>query len=279
MAKPRPVRVIAVTSGKGGVGKTNITVNLAIALAQAGKDVMIMDADLGLANIDVLLGVYPKYNLSHLVNGERTLEEIIINGPEGIRIIPAASGIQRMADLTKAQHAGLINAFSELSVDLDVLLVDTAAGISDSVLSFSKASQDVLVVICDEPTSLTDAYALIKILNRDFAIPRFRVVSNMVDSANGGRELFAKLARVTDHYLDVTLDYAGAIPYDEYLRKSVQKQRAVVDAYPRSKAAMAFRSLAKKIEEWPIPLSPMGHVEFFLERLIESGQCEQKVIT
>ena len=200
----------------------------------------------------------------------------MITGPEGVKIVPASSGIQSMAELSTAQHAGLIHAFSELSFGLDVLLVDTAAGISDSVVSFSMAAQDVIVVICDEPTSLTDAYAMIKLLNRDHGIKRFRVVANMVDNANAGRELFLKLARVTDHYLDVTLDYVGAIPFDDFLRKSVKKQRAVVDAYPRSKAAMAINTIAKKIDSWPIPTNPAGHVEFFIERLIQSGQSEQR---
>jgi flagellar biosynthesis protein FlhG len=271
MAKQKPVRVIAVTSGKGGVGKTNVTVNLAVAMAQTGKEVMIMDADLGLANIDILLGLYPKYNLSHLVNGERTLDEVMVTGPEGIKIVPASSGIQSMAELTTAQHTGLVHAFSELSCDLDVLLVDTAAGISDSVVTFSVAAQEVIVVICNEPTSLTDAYALIKLLNRDHGIGRFRIVANMVDGANEGRELFIKLSKVTDNYLDVTMEYIGSIPYDTFLKKSVQKQRPVVDAYPRSKATLAFKGIINKIDACAIPANPAGHVEFFLERLIESG--------
>jgi len=276
MKKPSPVRVLAVASGKGGVGKTNVTVNLAVAMAQAGKRVMIMDADLGLANIDVLLGLHPKYNLSHVFTGERTLEEVIVEGPGGIKIIPASSGIQNMAELSPAQHHGLIQAFSEFSYDLDVLLVDTAAGISDSVVSFSKAAQEVLVVVCDEPTSLTDAYALIKLLSKDYGLYRFRVVANMVGSMQEGRELFAKLTRVTDKFLDVTLDFAGPVPYDDYLRKSVRKQRAVVEVFPRSPAANAFRGMEQRIAKWPIPQAAAGHVEFFVERLIQTGQQSEE---
>lgn len=276
MKKPKPVRVLAVASGKGGVGKTNITVNLAVAMAQQGKRVMVMDADLGLANIDILLGLHPKYNLSHVFNGERTLEEVIVDGPCGIKIIPASSGIQNMAELSPAQHAGLIRSFSELSFDLDVLLVDTAAGISDGVVSFSMAAQEVLIVVCDEPTSLTDAYALIKLLSKDYGMHRFRIVANMVGSVQEGRELFAKLTRVTDKFLDVMLDFVGPVPYDEHLRKSVRKQRAVIDAFPRSNAAVAFRGLEQKVARWPIPQSAAGHVEFFVERLIQAGQHSEE---
>lgn len=274
MTRPRPVRVIAVTSGKGGVGKTNVSINMSIGLANLGKEVMLLDADLGLANVDVMLGLQPKYNLSHVVNGERTLEEIILTGPSGIKIIPAASGIQAMAELSPLQHAGLIRAFSELSHGLDILVVDTAAGISDSVVSFSKASQEVVVVVCDEPTSLTDAYALIKLLSRDHGLFRFRVVANMVNSVQEGRELFAKLAKVTDRFLDVMLDYMGAVPFDEYLRKSVKRQRAVVDAYPRSKASVAFKNLAQRVDSWPMPGSATGQLEFFVERLIQASQSD-----
>jgi len=272
LVNPHPVRVIAVTSGKGGVGKTNVSVNLAVALAAEGKKVMILDADLGLANVDIMLGLHPEYNLFHVINGERTLEEIIITGPGGVQVVPASSGTQSMAELTPAQHAGMIHAFSELGQDLDVLIVDTAAGIADSVVSFSRAAQEVVVVVCDEPASISDAYALIKLLNRDYGIQRFRVVSNMANSMQEGRDLFNKMLRVTDKYLDVTLDFMGAVPYDEYLKKALQKQRAVVEAYPGSKSAMAFKDLAKIADNWPIPKSVGGHLEFFVERLIQSTQ-------
>ncbi|MEW5757111.1 MAG: MinD/ParA family protein [Pseudomonadota bacterium] len=272
MSKPKPVRVIAVTSGKGGVGKTNLSVNMAVAMAQLGKEVMLMDADLGLANVDVLLGLHPQYNLSHVLSGDCSLEEAIVTGPGNIRIIPASSGVQTMAELSPAQHAGIIRSFSELSFGLDALIIDTAAGISDSVVSFSKAAQEVVVVVCDEPTSLTDAYALIKLLSREHGLYRFRIVGNMVESLQEGRELYAKLTRVTDRFLDVTLDFMGAVPYDDYLKKSVRKQRSVVDVYPRSKAAMAFKSLAQKADGWPMPAGAGGHVEFFVERLIQASQ-------
>ena len=172
---PKPVKVIAVSSGKGGVGKTNVSVNLAVSLASSGKEVMLMDADLGLANVDVLLGLNPAYDLSHVISGERTLEEVIVEGPNNIKIVPGSSGISRMANITPAEQAGLVHAFSELGHVLDVLVVDTGAGISDSVVSFCSAAQEVIVVVCDEPASITDAYAFIKVMSREHGVERFQI--------------------------------------------------------------------------------------------------------
>ncbi len=272
IATPRPVRVITIASGKGGVGKTNVTVNLGLSLTAQGKEVLLLDADLGLANVDVMLGLHTHYDLSHVLKGERSLEEVICTGPQGMRIVPASSGLQNMAGLSPAEHAGIISAFSELSVTPDVLLIDTAAGISDNVVTFSRAAQEVIVVVCDEPASITDAYALIKLLNREYGIYRFRVLTNRVQSVQDGRVLYNKMLKVTDRYLDVALDFMGVVPEDEYLRKAVQKQRAVVDAYPRSKSALAFKKLASKADSWPVPASAGGQLEFFVERLIMASQ-------
>jgi flagellar biosynthesis protein FlhG len=269
MFNPRPVNVIAVTSGKGGVGKSNISVNLAVGMAQAGHDVMLMDADLGLANVDVLLNLSTHYNLSHVLDGVCTLEEIIVDGPQGVKIIPASSGTQHMAELGPAENAGIIRAFSELSVPVDTLIIDTAAGLSDSVVSFTRAAREVIVVVCDEPASITDAYATIKVLSRDYGVERFHVVANQARSAQHGRELYAKLLRVTDKFLDVTLSFLGVVPFDEYLQRAVRRQKAVIEAYPRSRAALSFRKLVQKIEKWPPPVGAQGHLEFFVERLIQ----------
>lgn len=276
LVAPRPVRVVAVTGGKGGVGKTNVSVNLAVALAELDRRVMLFDADLGLANVDVVLGLHPSCDLSHVIRGERELQEVVMQGPGGIQVIPGASGVKQMAALSEAEHAGLIQAFSDLGADLDTLVVDTAAGISDTVISFARAAHEVLVVVCDEPASLTDAYAIIKLLNRDHGQSRFRVLANMVQSNQEGHELYNKLCRVTDRYLDVLLGYMGCIPHDEALRKAVRGQRAVVQAYPRSRVAQAFRSLARKIDALPMPMGANGQLQFFVERLIqystESGE-------
>jgi len=268
MNQSRLIKVIAVTGGKGGVGKTNITLNTAISMAKMGKRVMVLDADLGLANVDVMLGLRVEKNLSHVLSGECTLDDVLVLGPHGILIAPATSGSQSMTELTATEHAGLIRAFSELRTDIDVLIVDTAAGISDMVLSFSRASQDIIMVVCDEPTSLTDAYALIKLLNREHGVFKFKIVANMVRNMREGQELFAKLSKVTNRFLDVALELVATIPYDENIRKSVRKQKAIVDAFPASPAAVEIKGLAGKALEWPIPNQPGGHLEFFLEQLI-----------
>lgn len=269
MANPQPVKVIAVTSGKGGVGKTNLSVNLSLALASMGREVMLMDADLGLANVDVLLGLTPKYNLSHVISGERTLEEILVTGPHNVKIVPAASGTQRMAELHPSEHSGVIQAFSELSYPLDYLIIDTAAGISDSVVSFTRAAREVMVVVCDEPSSITDAYALIKVLNRDYQVERFHVVANMVRTVQEGPQLFKKLSMVTEKFLDIPLDYVGAVSFDENIRKAVQKQRAVLEMFPGTPAALGIKQIAQKMDKWSMPKNMEGHLEFFVERLIE----------
>jgi len=268
MKQSRLIKVIAVTGGKGGVGKTNITLNTAIAMAKQGKRVMVLDGDLGLANVDVMLGLRVEKNLSHVLSGECTLDEVLVTGPHGIKIAPATSGTQSMAELSPTEHAGLIRAFSELRSQIDVLIVDTAAGISDMVLSFSKASQDIMVVVCDEPTSLTDAYALIKILNREHGVFRFKIVANMVRDVREGQELFSKLSKVTGRFLDVALELVATVPFDENIRKAVRKQTSIVDAYPSSPAAVAIGQLANKALSWPIPAQPGGHLEFFIEQLV-----------
>ena len=270
MSKQKPVQVIAVASGKGGVGKTNVSVNLSLALVESGLDVLLLDADLGLANVDLLLGLQSRFNLSHVISGERTLEEVIIDGPDGLKIVPASSGTQMMSELTQKQHAGLIQAFGELSTPVDVLVVDAAAGISDSVVSFSKAAYEVIVVVCNEPTSMTDAYALIKVLSDGHGIHKFSILANMVRSPKEGISLYKKLSNVTDQYLDdVRLDYLGAVPQDEYLIKAVKKQKAVMKSYPQSPSSLAFRQLAKKVRAWPLPTRATGQLEFFVERLIK----------
>ncbi len=187
MNQPHPVQVIAVTGGKGGVGKSNVSINLSLALAELGRRVILMDADLGLANIDVLLGITSSRNIGDVLAGTCTLREVLVDGPGGIRIVPASSGTQHLTQLGALEHAGLINAFSELGDQLDVLIIDTAAGISEQVISFLRAAQEVLVVVCDEPTSITDAYALIKVMNKQHQVLRFRVLANQVRSEQEGR--------------------------------------------------------------------------------------------
>ncbi|WP_188151644.1 MinD/ParA family protein [Teredinibacter waterburyi] len=271
MSSNRPIKVIAVTGGKGGVGKTNMSVNLSIALAEMQRRVILMDADLGLANVDVLLGLQAKHTLADVLDGSMSLREVMLNGPGGIKIVPASSGVQQMTQLSPQEHASLINAFSEVSDQLDILMIDTAAGISDTVISFVQAAQEAIIVVCDEPSSITDAYALIKLLNAEHGVFRFRVIANMTRSTQEGINLFNKLNSVCDRFLDASLQYLGHVPFDENVRKAVQKRQPLMTFAPRSKAALSIRAMAQKIDQWPVQTTARGHLEFFLERLLQSA--------
>ncbi|WP_407351626.1 P-loop NTPase [Luteimonas sp. R10] len=267
-----PIRTLAITGGKGGVGKTNVSVNLAVALAELGKRTLLLDADLGLANVDVLLGLSPRYTLADLVSGRCGLEDVLIEGPAGLLVVPAASGRRHMAELRPAEHVGLVNVFSDLERELDVMVVDTAAGITDSVLTFCQAAQDAAIVVCDEPASITDAYALIKVLSRERGVNRVQVIANMVRSQNEGRGLYDKLSRVCERFIgDVSLNYLGAVPQCDWLRLAVQRQQAVVRAYPASPSARALGEIARRASRWQAPAAPRGNVEFFVERMIRQG--------
>lgn len=263
-----PTRVIAVTSGKGGVGKTNVAVNIAVCLARAGERVMLFDADLGLANVDVALGLKPQFDIQHVVSGERDLDDVIMQGPGGVRIVPASSGVARMASLSPTEQAGLVHAFSTLRTPVDTLIVDTGAGIDKTVLTFTAACQDIIVVVCDEPTSLTDGYSLIKVLNQDCGVKRFQVLANMVDNDLQGRQLFERLCKASDRYLDAHLGFLGAVPRDEYLRRAVRAQESVVLAYPRSPSSRALADIANRVRALP-RTSSGGGLGFFVEQLIE----------
>jgi flagellar biosynthesis protein FlhG len=267
----RPVRTIAITGGKGGVGKTSVSVNLGVALSKMGERVCLLDADMSMANVDVLLGLRAPYNLSHVLDGSHGLKEVMIEGPGGLKIIPGSSGVRRMAHLSSIENAGLIQAFSDLSDDIDVLLIDTAAGISDSVLSFCRAAMEVLVVVCDEPASITDAYALIKVLNREYGVSKVRIVANMAQSPSHASALFDKIASVCERFLDVQLSYAGPIPFDPSLRVAIQQQTSVVLSKPFSPSGKALSLLAREVMRWPVPMGPSGYLQFFVERLVQSG--------
>lgn len=264
----RAIQVIAVSGGKGGVGKSNVAINLSVALAENGSRVVLLDADFGLANVDVLLGLKASNTIEQVLDGQCSLQDILLTGPAGIKIIPASSGTRRLSMLGSLEHAGLIRAFSDIAGQLDVLVIDTAAGISDSVVNFLSAAHEVLMVVCNEPSSITDAYALIKLLNRDFGRSRFRIVANMVADEQEGRQLFESLNQVCGQFLDVGLIYAGTVPFDLKLREAVRQQEPVILAAPSSPSARALRELAKQVQTWPLPAKAQGHLVFFVERLL-----------
>ena len=230
VSRGNAMQVIAITGGKGGVGKTNIAVNLAVSMSMEGLDVMLFDADLGLANVDVVLGMQPKYTLADVVSGEKTLADVVVDGPEGLRVIPAASGVAKMVEMQSSDQERLIRQLSDQLMAPDVLIVDTGAGIDQTVQTFVAACQSAVLVVCDEPASLTDAYALMKVLRAKKDIRRFEILANQVDNPLQGKQLFERISNVCDRYLDVELGYLGGIPTDMYLRRAVQERRALVSA-------------------------------------------------
>jgi len=260
------INVLAVTGGKGGVGKTSVAVNLAIALSDLNKKTMLLDADFGLSNIDVMLGLRAKRNLHHVLQNKCNVEDIIIPGPHGVDVIPASSGIAEMANLSVHEYMGIIDSITELNPSLDYFVIDTAAGISNSVSLFTQLANNILIVVCDEPASLADAYALIKVLSKKGVKKKFQVITNMVESSAHGERLFAQLEKVSNHFLEVSLEYFGYIPEDEYIKKAIKKQLSVLDAYPTSRSALAFTRLAREINSKSKSNNSNGAVELFLER-------------
>ncbi len=264
----KPIQVIAVGGGKGGVGKTNVAVNLSIGLQRLGRRVTLLDSALGLANSDLTFGVKPRLTLLDVLTGDATLAEVVIETVDGVNIVPASSGVPELASLSLSHYVGLIHAFSELADSMDTLVIDTAAGISEEVVCFLSAAQHVLLVVCNEPTSIGDSYALIKLLRERHGVEKFRIVCNMVRSERDGEEAFAKLATVSERFLDVELDHVASLPFDEYLRRAVRRQTPVLRAYPGSAVSKAFERLAEQVTRWPVNTAPSGQLEFFVERLL-----------
>jgi flagellar biosynthesis protein FlhG len=240
-------RVIAITSGKGGVGKTNIVANLGFALCQLGQKVLIFDADLGLANLDVLLGLTPRYNLSHVIQGEKRIAEIVVSGPGDMQILPASSGVQEMTKLSDEQRNALLQQLEALVAPIDVLLIDTAAGISSNVLYFNVSAHDILVVVTPEPTAITDAYALMKVLSLNYAEKHFKLLVNQVANHQEAQEVFRHLKLVADRFLNISIQYMGHVLSDKNLPNSVRRQSIVSEIYPDAPSTKCFAELAQKV--------------------------------
>lgn len=244
-------RVISVTSGKGGVGKSSVSINLALQFTRMGKKVIILDADFGLANIEVMFGVIPKYNLSDLMFKGRELKEIITEGPEGVGFISGGSGIAKLVNLDKEQIKRLVNKLSELEELADVIIIDTGAGISPSVMEFLTASPETIIVTTPEPTSITDSYALLKALsmceefnNTDGCI---KMIANKVSSDDEGRNLYEKLDAVVQRFLNIKMDYLGIVPQDGNITKAIMKQKPVSIVFPNAPSSRRFQEIAAGI--------------------------------
>lgn len=248
----RTARVITVTSGKGGVGKSSISVNLAIALSQMGKRVVVLDADFGLANVEIMLGIRPRYNLADLMFRGKSMTDIITYGPEQVGFISGGSGIEEMSNLTREQVFHLIHKLSELDRLADIIIVDTGAGIGSTVLEFVAASAEVLLVTTPEPTSITDAYALLKSLNACSSYSSGRTVvkmiANQVRNHGDADELFKKIGVVVNKFLDIKIEYLGAVPYDANMSRAVIRQEPIILAAPRSMTANSLNGIAGKLE-------------------------------
>lgn len=268
--RTKPLRILSVTGGKGGVGKTTISVNLAIAFAKMKKKVLLFDADLGLANVDVMLGLRPQKTIHDVLSGYAELKDICLPGPYGMKIIPSASGIQKMADLTTTESAELIRSFSMLTDDIDLMFVDLAAGISSQVMNMTHASQDILLVICNDPSSLTDGYAVIKILNQNYSRNRFGIIVNKVKNSQEGLTVFTRFQEISSRFLNVSMHYLGHLPQDDFINIAAAERAAVVDVFPDSKAALGFKMICHAIDQWKSDTELSGGIQFFFERLVQS---------
>jgi len=260
-------RVIAITSGKGGVGKTSIVANLGYSFTRMGKKVLILDADLGLGNLDVLLGLAPKYNLSHVIMDEKRIEDILIEGPGKMKILPASSGIQELTNLTRKQKINILTQLDQLIDSVDVLLIDTAAGISSNVMDFNATAQDIVVVVSPEPTSITDAYALVKVLSLKYSEKVCKLLVNRTTRPEEGREVFRQLHLVTDRFLDINIEYLGCILDDEKVTRGVKSQKIVCELFPDTQASRCFRDLARKISAMPPVNLPKDGSNLFLRHI------------
>jgi flagellar biosynthesis protein FlhG len=266
-------KVFTIASGKGGVGKTNIVVNLAIACQRQGKRVLIFDADLGLANIDIIFGLDPQYTVEDLISGQKDLSQIIVQGPENVSIIPASSGVQELTNLTEGQKMHLLNEFDSLNNQYDLMLIDTGAGVSSNVIYFNLAAEERIIVVRPEPTSITDAYALIKIMFSQYGVKSFHLLMNMVSGEVEAKAVYNNLSKVLSRFMrGIRIDYAGYIMSDELLQKSVTKRRPVLSLYPDASSSKNFNTLADYLLKQDSEVSFDGNIKFFWKRLMAGSQ-------
>ena len=270
-ASPSPLRVIAVTSGKGGVGKTNLTANLAVLAARSGKRVLIVDADLGLANVEILFGLKPRHHVGAVLDGSRSIDEVLVEGPAGLFILPGGSGEQSLSNLSSEAKLRLCAALDQIEDRFDLVLVDSGAGIGDNVLFFVGGAQEALLVVSPEPTSIIDAYAVVKVLSQQAGVGLFHVVVNPVVDELQARDVFPRLTAVTSRFLSASVRQLGYIPRDENLHRAVLAQRPLVEAFPLSPASRAMQVLADKLLSAPAPAQLPGGMKFMWQRLLRQA--------
>lgn len=265
------VQVIAIASGKGGVGKTQTAIGLAMALAARGRRVMLLDGNFVLPGIAVSLGLSPAHGVQDVLAGRCRLAEALSSAPGGVQLIGGDAGLAAAAEPDARRLAGLIRAFDELAQPPEVLLIDCAPGVGAAVTGLLQAANEALLVVNDEPAAQAAALSLLHALNQR-GMTRFRLLASMTFSAQEGQALHQRLLRLSEPLAGVALDYVGAIPHDDSLRRAVQRQRPLLEAFPRSRAALALHAIAERIDSWPLPGHPRGHLEFFVERLVRSQQ-------
>ncbi len=268
MDKKNFPQVIGVASGKGGAGKTTVAINLAVALALRGHNVMLLDADLGMANAQIALGAHAPFNISHVLNGTKTLQDVLVTTAQGVRLVPGASGLRNIAALDAAQIATMIRSFDSLDEPVDYLVVDVAAGIAPAVLEFMAACQRRFVVVCDQPSSIADAYGLIKVMSTEQSLDEIYLIPNMVGSAHEGRQLYRRLNDVCARFLGISIRYFHAIEGDELVLQALRKYQSVLDYAPGSAASRDFRALAEALDQLPPIQTASGRMQFFMERML-----------
>lgn len=268
----RQLRVIAVTSGKGGVGKTNVVGNLATLAARAGQRVLVVDGDLGLANVEIILGLTPRFHLGHLLDGTASLDEVLVPSPSGVRVLPGGSGIRSLTLLDDAQKLRLMSVLDTIEDSFDVVFIDTGAGIGDNVLFFVGGAQEAILVVTPEPTSLTDAYATVKVLTLEGGVENFLVVVNPAPTEQAARDIYEKLCAVTRRFLKARLRLLGHLPRDENLQRAVLAQRPVVELFPQAPVSRALAELSARLLDEGGPPAHTGGLKFLWQRLLREGE-------
>ena len=266
----RPPTVIAITSGAAGAGRTTVTANLAVALGKRGRDVLVLDADFVSPSVDLILGLKRHGDTGEIIAGKRTVEEILVSGPPGVRLAPGGSCFGTLGEIALLGPAALIWALDAMGKHIDVLLIDTAAGPRAEVITFARAAHHAIVVVCDAPASTEDTLAFLTTLSREHAVDHFKVIASRARTLSAGATLYHKLQRACDRLPNVVLEYAGTVPLEGRAGEALRSGRSVLEALPQSRTARAFRALAARVDAWERPIGPRGHLEFFVEQLVDA---------